>query len=317
MTTSPDPLSLMLRELRFSGALCVSGVFSAPWGLRGPDADVPLFHFVHEGQAVISLGETVHYVEPGDLVVFPRGSSHTIHDGSGKRCTPIDELLPQRKTPGVHRIALGEGPITTRTVCGIFFIDEKMMLPFWSSLPTTLHIQRDELARQGWLPGLLKSLADELESASLGATVLATKMSEVVFLLALRCYLERSATHATGWLYALQEPRLGRVMSAIHGECERHWTLAELATLAGMSRSVFSATFKQHTGESPMSYLTLIRMRQAIRLMASGRWELKEIGEKVGFHSYIGFHNAFKRMYHCTPGHYREQFRHTEKRQLQ
>lgn len=309
MTQAPttDTLSGILGELRLTGALCCKGTFARPWGLRGPDADVPLFHFVYEGSCVLTQGEQEYTLEAGDLMLLPHGHGHLLYDGSCQHAVSIDALLPERGGPGVHHIAIGDGPVSMRSVCGIFFIEQRMILPFWSALPAVIHIKREELAQGGWWPGILDGLSDELEVAAPGATLMATKMSEIVFLLALRCFLSRSFAPSEGWFYALQEPRLGRAIHVIHRHYGKPWTLEQLAKKAGMSRSVFAAAFKQHTGESPISYLTITRIRQAVRMLQEGLWELKEIASMVGFRSYVGFHNAFKRIHQCTPGELREE----------
>lgn len=302
-----DEWSGILRELRFSGALCCSGRFAEPWGISGPKGQAPLFHFVHKGQCALTHQGDTWLLKAGDLAILPHGDSHTFYDGNTTQLTPLASLLPKQKKTSVHHIRLGEGPDTTRSICGIFFIEKLLTPPFWSALPPVIHIQQQELARNAWLPGMLDGLFQELEHAGPGGLLLATKMSEVVFLLALRCFLERSFSTASGWLYALQEPRLRRALHAIHTRYAQPWTLEELASQAGMSRSLFAATFKEHTGESPMSYLTSTRMRQAANMMKDGSWELKEIASHVGFRSQVGFHNAFKRTYNTTPGAFRTQ----------
>ena len=41
---------------------------------------------------------------------------------------------------------------------------------------------------------------------------------------------------ATGWVQALREPKLGRAIVALHRDPGRNWSVAELATEAGVSR---------------------------------------------------------------------------------
>ena len=58
-----------------------------------------------------------------------------------------------------------------------------------------------------------------------------------------------------GLLYALADPHLGRAVKAMHGDPARRWTLAELPTRAGLSRSSFARRFREKVGHTPIGYL--------------------------------------------------------------
>ena len=57
----------------------------------------------------------------------------------------------------------------------------------------------------------------------------------------LRIYLT-SAENEKNWLTAISHPKLSHVIGAKHVDFCKAWTLEELAEVAGMSRSVVSAT---------------------------------------------------------------------------
>ncbi|MFT7621781.1 MAG: AraC-like DNA-binding protein [Myxococcota bacterium] len=79
------------------------------------------------------------------------------------------------------------------------------------------------------------------------------------------------------------------------------WPLADLARVAGMSRSVFAERFREHTGWTPAQYLTHWRMRCARDLLATGM-TLAEVAERVGYADEFGFAKAFKRVFDEAPG---------------
>ncbi|MGB1026016.1 MAG: transglutaminase N-terminal domain-containing protein, partial [Rhodospirillaceae bacterium] len=58
-----------------------------------------------------------------------------------------------------------------------------------------------------------------------------------------------------GMLAGLNDSKLQRAITAIHDEPERDWTVETLAQQAGVSRSVFSDSFRQTTGMTPAKYL--------------------------------------------------------------
>lgn len=303
----PDLLGRLMQDLRFSGVLCSTGQFVKPWGLSGKSVSMPLFHYIREGSCILTLNGEKRRVAQGDLVVLPRGHSHLLSDGSGLNVHDVQTLLRQRDEAGRYQVKIGEGVSSTRLICGIFTIDKQIDIPFWNSLPPIIHIQQNELQDSRWLPGMLDFLYEESAGTSQGSSLMMSKISEMIFLLALRTFLERNQHSQAGWLQAIQEPRLRRALWLIHTRYAEPWTLEQLAKDVGMSRALFASTFKKTTAESPIQYLTKVRMQQAVRMIQSSKYELKEIAYHIGFHSHVGFHNAFKRFFGVTPGAYRHQ----------
>lgn len=120
----------------------------------------------------------------------------------------------------------------------------------------------------------------------------------------LRLYLAQVASIDVGWFAALADPRLARVMTAIHGDPAHGWTLAELAKVAGMSRSGFAQHFASRVGEAPVAYLTRWRMLLAARWLSDGRETVEQIAITVGYGSEQAFSTAFKRVMGCSPRQY-------------
>jgi AraC-like DNA-binding protein len=91
----------------------------------------------------------------------------------------------------------------------------------------------------------------------------------------------------------------------MHERIGHPWTVAELASAAGMSRSAFALRFKEQVGESPLEYLTRWRMHQASRLLRNGESKLLEVAKLVGYDSDGAFNKAFRRGVGVTPGEFR------------
>jgi AraC-like DNA-binding protein len=79
----------------------------------------------------------------------------------------------------------------------------------------------------------------------------------------------------------------------------------ELAEVAGLSPSRFHAIFLAATGQSPMQYLTTLRLRQAQELLLSTRRAVNAISEAVGFRDAFHFSRTFKRHHGVSPQAYR------------
>ena len=82
------------------------------------------------------------------------------------------------------------------------------------------------------------------------------------------------------------------------------WTVQELATRAGMSRSLFAEQFHQRTGETPIAYLARWRMMLAGEKLVLGRDTLARIASSLGYESEHAFNTAFKRVMGRSPRRY-------------
>lgn len=86
-------------------------------------------------------------------------------------------------------------------------------------------------------------------------------------------------------------------------------SLVTVADYTNMNQSYLSRYFKKMTGENLSSYITRIRMRQAVFLLRDERQKnIYSIGEKVGYSSPARFTQAFSRHYGVTPNEYRSDF---------
>ena len=98
----------------------------------------------------------------------------------------------------------------------------------------------------------------------------------------LRRYVHQHEGHA-GWLAGLGDRVVGKALNALHQQPCREWTLADLARVAGTSRSVLAERFQQLVGTSPMQYLTQWRMLMAANLLRRSNAPLSRVAEEVGY----------------------------------
>ena len=85
-------------------------------------------------------------------------------------------------------------------------------------------------------------------------------------------------------------------------------TLQDVAARAGMNTTYFSMLFKETTGTTYIKYLTSLRIEKAKELLLDGG-KVKDVSEKVGYHSYRHFTEVFKKHTGISPGLYREKQR--------
>jgi len=116
------------------------------------------------------------------------------------------------------------------------------------------------------------------------------------------------------WLAPLEDTRLARALAAMHDRPQHCFTLAELAELAGMSRSVFAARFAHAVGESPIEVLKALRLARAAELLTRTDLPIKGIAARVGYASRSSFTRAFCARHGRPPADFRAPSRDPEAR---
>ena len=139
------------------------------------------------------------------------------------------------------------------------------------------------------------------DSRRWGQQAVRNKLADTLFTLAVCEYVRRSE-QPRGLLAALTDTRLARALSAMHERPGEDWTLAELARVAGMSRTAFAELFAQTVGQPPMQYLAGWRAAEARRLLHDRRLSVANIAERLGYRSEAAFRRFFKRLEGIGPG---------------
>ena len=151
----------------------------------------------------------------------------------------------------------------------------------------------------------LDQLAAELRSPQPGGALMSTHLVHLMLVQVLRLFLTASGELPKGWFLALTDRQISPVIGAMHAEPARHWTLEELARVAGISRTVFAQRFKALVGSTAMDYLTRWRMLVAADRLRNGSENVSSIAFSLGYESESAFSTAFKRIMACSPTQYR------------
>lgn len=83
-------------------------------------------------------------------------------------------------------------------------------------------------------------------------------------------------------------------------------TIDELAKHIHLTPNYISNIFKENVGESIIDYLTKVRLKHAIRLLADESVRIYEVAEQTGYNSTSYFSVVFKNMYGISPKEYRD-----------
>jgi AraC-like DNA-binding protein len=297
-----DALSAVLETTRLRSVVYSKFPLAAPWGLDVIQDGNSQFWRLVSGRCTVGSpdGRIIEMAE-GDLVFVPHGSAHWIADKSTSLRMPSPEFVKARRA-GLP-VFTGGGDVTT-LIAGHFEFDYQPLHPFLKDLPPIIHIRQYVTENQLLLRQVTQLMLEELNDERPGSSVMLKNLSEIMFINIIRAYLEQAVPH-TGFLSALNDPRISKALKLMQDAPQKDWTLEFLASEIGMSRSVFFNRFKKLVGETPLNYLTNWRIRQAQKLLMADNSNVSEIAAKVGYQSESAFSRIFKSKTGLTPAVYR------------
>jgi len=298
-----DVLTDVLQHLRLHSLVYGRLEFSAPWGLRFPDhAGHPHFYLVSRGSCRLELegGEPVDLGQ-GDLAFLPHGSAHVLRDQAGSKVVAADTVVKGcGEWDGARRFQFGGGGAQTALLGGFFRFEQGAFRPFIQSLPKLIHVREDGQSAP-WFEAVRKLVLVETAEGRPGAKIMVSRLADILFIQALRAHMSECRSKQGGWIEALQDPKVGAVLSRIHQDPGRDWSVESMAEAGGMSRSAFAARFSALVGEAPLAYLTRWRMDKAEALLARQE-PVGRVAKQVGYASAAAFSKAFKRQRGLAPG---------------
>jgi transcriptional regulator GlxA family with amidase domain len=134
-----------------------------------------------------------------------------------------------------------------------------------------------------------------------------TRLADVLLTQALRAALTQLGSSGGAGLLALGDRQIASAIKLIHAQPGHRWTVGELASKVALSRSAFSARFRELVGESPLRYTTRTRLAHAAALLRTTDAPLAQIAARAGYGTEFSFGKAFKRAFGVAPGAYRGQ----------
>jgi AraC-like DNA-binding protein len=321
-----DPLSDVLKTVRLHGAVFFMLESSAPWANGMPDGVTLAPVLVPRAQQVISFHVITHgacwgglldgplvRLEAGDVIVFPRGDGYFMSFVRQEPTPPdVDQAfgfirgMKSGQLPFSMKFG-GGGPEQVGAICGFLGCDARPFNPLIATLPRLLHIKGAASAQDDRLRRLMDLTLTEARDQVPGAESVRLRLSELMFVEVIRRHVAALPPEQAGWLAGLRDEFVGRALALLHERAAHAWTLDELASDVGMSRSAFADRFARLVGEPPMQYLTRWRMQLAARLLTDGAAKVAAIAVEVGYDSEAAFSRAFKKIAGASPAAWRQQ----------
>ncbi len=337
-----DTLSDVLRSVRLRSALYFYVSCGGKWAAEAPPSGdiaaavmpgaehVIEYHVVTRGECWAAIvGEPPLKLRRGDVILLTHGDPHVLSSAPGMRADPkIDSYYAMKHEGRPFRVAYesshagpsvstieddappcGIGPDDTTLVCGFIGCDLRPFNPLIAALPRMLHLPA--AASAAWSDQFVQLAAQESSHRRPGSDAMLERLSEMMFVDAVRRHVDTLPDQSRGWLAGLRDRHVGRALTLLHAKPAALWTLDELSKQVGLSRSALHERFVSLIGQPAMQYLTSWRMQIASRMLRSGRMTVAAIAAEVGYDSEAAFSRAFKRLVGAPPAAWR---RHQEAR---
>ena len=316
-----DVLSEVLKAVKLDGALFYNAEFSAPWCFRAPASrtvapylspdsrHVIIYHLLSEGRgyAQVEGDSRLLHLTAGDIVIFPHGDPHIMGNGPPVKPVDYEQELQRILSQGLKVSRMGGGGEITKFICGYMVCEPQLSRVFLGGLPPILRVSIRNDASGQWLEHSIRYSVDNADASGAGGEAVLAKLSEVLFIEALRRYIALLPREQTGWLAGVRDPEVGKALALLHRQPSHPWTIAALAIEVGISRSVLAERFRRYLSETPMAYLTRWRLQLGAQMLTSTSSGVAQIAGEVGYESEASFNRAFKREFSLPPARFRSQ----------
>lgn len=292
-----DPLSDVLELVGVKSSIYFQKDFCGAWKMSVANTGFAQFHFIVRGTAVVEYDDQVDRLSAGDLVLFPTGGAHSIGDHFD---SPVESGQTVMSQIAKGHAPFSQGDMATRMVCGHFEYDLQHQHPFMRGLPCRILLRTADLPIGSLMATLLPLIVSETRITPLGSRIVVQHLSQALFASILRTYFEGDNAEF-GFYAGLRDPRIFGAISAIHEVDGWKYSLADLAAIAGMSRSSFAGKFKTIVGQSPGDYALSWKMLKAKQALQDPMLTVDQVAHDHGYGSASAFSRAFRDTLGVTP----------------
>jgi AraC-like DNA-binding protein len=305
----------LLNAVRSNKADCALIELGAPGGVQFLRARQAYFHIILNG--------TVHLEGPGlpdpveltagDYAIVLGGNTHSIRESLNSSLVGVKYFQEDHDLDIPPMLRFGGNGSITKFLTGTFELDRNTGNSIVRGLPSVLIGKQTN--SEGASPSFkLDPKCVENSCYAPGASAFLSCVADILFIQAVRSSASLMLPEGKPMGEILGTPQISTALRLINARPETDWSLNMLASEVGMSRSVFAAAFRLNVGETPMQYVTGVRVARAAELLKSHAMAVPEVARRVGYNSESSFARAFKKRYSMTPGTYRRSKRGTSHR---
>jgi AraC family transcriptional regulator of arabinose operon len=230
-----------------------------------------IFKYCVTGRGWCELGGLRFEVNPGDLLVVPRGMAHAYGADARHPWT-------------IHWFhAIGEHVELVLLELGV------------SAQHPVIHLGND-----AQLVGLFEELREVLEDDYVPARLLYASQL-LSHLLGLMIWMTRQRVREA----PDAQERIQLSIAYMKEQLDKPLDVETLAAMAGVSASHYSALFRRLTGYSPINYLTRLRIHRATCMLDETNRSIKSIAHALGYEDPLYFSKTFRLIKGICPSDYR------------
>jgi AraC-like DNA-binding protein/mannose-6-phosphate isomerase-like protein (cupin superfamily) len=235
---------------------------------------------VVDGTGALQTEQGQIALRPGDFLVVAPGTLHRLSHPDGE---PMNLVAVEFVTGAV--LTAAEQPLVLRVFGG----------------PPVIHCSPAAAAEA---QGLLHRIRAEQRRGK-AASVVAVRAYIMSLLVLLYRRRRRAAPDRALGALGAPEPLLRDARAYMEANFAAPLRVADLATQVHLSVRQFTARFKQSFGETPIRYLTRLRVAAAQELLCSSALSVSEVARAVGYENVSHFYRTFVQHAGTSPGRYR------------
>jgi AraC-like DNA-binding protein len=306
-----DLITYTIDRIGLKGQIMCRARGYAPWGLEvAADFHVPFYLVEAGGGWLIIENMSPIRLNQGDLVFLPNGSHHRLVDDPSSLSTSLIQWTPvSTSSLCPFRQWKGEG-MESQFLCGVYRLDPHMFTEIvLDDLPVYIRLSTHEQDVRSHIDPVLGLLLMELERHDIGSDQCIQYMLDLFLVRMLRAWMKKNPGHHLGWFNAARHAKISEAIALFFQSPQDPWTVASIAEEVDLSRATFAREFQRLVGQTPLAFLTQLRMKLATKYLTLDGESVAEVGERVGYKSEPAFTRAFKKHFGVPPGQYRHQTR--------
>jgi len=267
---------------------------------RFSDPQFPLYLSAQSGRRTLVK---IHYHTSAELIRVTEGRVELFAGGTHRECTKGDLIFIPPSV--VHEVvSLTEDAAIRGLIYERTLVEMKHLSLNTSALFGAGQRMQYVISPQDAIHETLDSYLDSIH-ALYGDDSMAGRLQIIACLMQLEASLIRA--------FALEETAADRnyqklqpVLSYLKEHYSEKIHISQLSSLIHVCDDRLIRLFRQVTGETPVAYLTNLRMEACLRLLAGTDDSIAAIAEKTGFGSDTYMTRVFKQRLGTTPGRYRK-----------
>ncbi|PCK03608.1 MAG: AraC family transcriptional regulator [Alteromonadaceae bacterium] len=238
--------------------------------------------YIVQGQGTRFVGDSVEYFYPGDLVIVGPNTPHCWISNEDHR---ENEMIVLQFLPD----CLGEPFLEVP--------EAKAFKTLLEQAKRGMHYQNSaEIQAQKHLEAIAQS-AGLMRIAHFIQLIDNLCQSTVKSPLTSELYLTDNREFNSG--------RLGKVMNYVTEHMANEIKQTDVAKVVNMTPQSFSRFFRATTGRTFVTFVNMMRITHACRLLASGDHDITYIAFECGYSNLSNFNRRFSEIKQCTPSEYR------------